>query len=113
MAVSEALDRACSVSPEAPSGDAARELWQGAADAASRKSAADARCGALLQAFDDVEASLAGVAEELETEARRASACSPYAETGIVPLCAAAVHARLEATRAVARLVAARLVAAA
>ena len=38
-------------------------------------------------------------------EARRASACSPYAETGIVPLCAAAVPARLEATRAVAQLV--------
>lgn len=109
VAVSEALDRvadgdACPHHSK-PSGDAAARLWSDHADADAKHSAALARAEATLTALDAIGARLGGVAAELEREGRRRGAAAPFHdETGILPLCAAAVRARLDATRACARL---------
>ena len=64
------------------------------------------RAAALVRAFDTVDEQLADVADDLAGAVRGAARGSPLdPECGAVPLCAAAVHARLEATRAVAQLV--------
>ena len=61
--------------------------------------AALARAEATLTALDAIGARLGGVAAELEREGRRRGAAAPFHdETGILPLCAAAVRARLDAT---------------
>ena len=64
------------------------------------------RAAALVRAFDTVDEQLADVADDLAGAVRGAARGSPLdPDCGAVPLCAAAVHARLEATRAVAQLV--------
>ena len=104
--VSEALDAAARRGRDLPSGAAATGLWADAADAATRRAAAGARAAALVRAFDTVDEQLADVADDLAGAVRGAARGSPLdPDCGAVPLCAAAVHARLEATRAVAQLV--------
>mgnify|MGYP003311716571 CR=1 FL=1 len=82
---------------------AARDLTRARAAVAGEK---PVDMKALVRAFDTVDEQLADVADDLAGAVRGAARGSPLdPECGAVPLCAAAVHARLEATRAVAQLV--------
>lgn len=105
VGVSEGVDALARRGRDLPSGALGADLWAGAADEATRHAAAGARAAALVRAFDTVDAQLADCLDDLARVSLSAARGSPLDASGAVPLCAAAIHARLEATRAVAQLV--------